>query len=69
MVQMAKLAQIRRDWVTRGKPPCKHLHTDREYDLGANTGDIGCLECGETWWEGGKPPATSGDGATDLPTP
>jgi hypothetical protein len=54
-VQMSRLAEIRKEWKQLGNPQCDHASTDREYYLGTQTGDIGCLDCGETWWEGGKP--------------
>jgi hypothetical protein len=30
------------------------------HDLGAQTGDRGCLVCGESWWASGPPPAPAG---------
>jgi hypothetical protein len=56
MVQLSKLAEIRAQWVAAGDKPCDHPKTDREYHLGAQTGDVGCLVCGESWPRGGEPP-------------
>jgi hypothetical protein len=47
MVQMDKVAQIRKAWEAAGSPPCGHPDADREYYLGSNTGDYVCLTCGE----------------------
>jgi len=49
MVQMRELRAIRQRWKRAGSPPCEHPRRDREYDLGANTGDTGCLDCGESF--------------------
>lgn len=32
------------------QPPCEHSTQDKEYHLGADTGDLVCTSCGETWW-------------------
>jgi hypothetical protein len=50
MVQMSRAAQIKEDWVRRGKPTCTHERTDKEYDLGSQTGDLVCMDCGLSWW-------------------
>jgi hypothetical protein len=34
----------------QARPWCELAKTDKEYDLGAQTGDLLCLDCGETWW-------------------
>jgi len=49
MVQMKELAEIEKRWVEDGKPYCEHPRTDREYHLSAHTGDVGCLDCGDSW--------------------
>jgi hypothetical protein len=49
MVQMSKLAAIRTSWGRSGSPRCAHEHLEKEYDLGAQTGDYGCLTCGESF--------------------
>lgn len=43
-MQSKKAARLRRDW---GDKPCDHLDFDKEYDLGAQTGDYVCVQCGE----------------------
>jgi hypothetical protein len=48
---MDKVAEIRRAWELAGKPACKHERGEKEYELGAQTGDIACLDCGQTWWQ------------------
>jgi hypothetical protein len=49
-MQMKKVAQLRREWAEKGSPPCEHSTLDKEYHLGADTGDLVCTSCGETWW-------------------
>jgi hypothetical protein len=56
MAQMNKLQEIRAQWVAAGDKPCDHPNTDREYHLGSQTGDIGCLVCGRSWPRGSDPP-------------
>jgi hypothetical protein len=48
MVQMDKVAEIRKAWEAAGSPPCEHPDVEREYYLGSNTGDRVCVRCGET---------------------
>lgn len=50
MVQMEDLMKIRRKWKASGELPCEHTRTEKEYDRGTQTGDVGCLDCGGTWW-------------------
>jgi hypothetical protein len=57
MTQMDKFAALRRDWIAKGDPPCSHESVDKEYHLGSDTGDEGCLACGATWWRGQRPDA------------
>lgn len=45
-MQFKEAQQLRRNW--DGKP-CKHPAFDREYDLGAHTGDFICTTCGEVF--------------------
>lgn len=52
MVQMDELATIEQSWVAKGHPYCEHPRMDREYHLGAHTGDAGCLDCGDSWAKG-----------------
>ena len=42
-MQMSEAARRRKTW---GNKPCKHPNTDKEYDLGAQTGDYVCTACG-----------------------
>lgn len=60
MVQASRLKEIHQAWVDRGSPLCRHEGSEKEYDLGAQTGDLGCLVCGETWWSGEKPAPAGG---------
>jgi len=60
MVQASRLSEIRRDWERRGSPLCTHDDTDKEYDLGSQSGDRGCLNCGDSWWAQGPKPAPTG---------
>ena len=52
MTQMAKFAELRQAWGEKGNPPCDHPDVDREHYLGSDTGDEGCLVCGDTWDRG-----------------
>lgn len=49
MAQTAELARLREAWARQGNPPCDHPDVDKEYYLGTDTGDEGCLVCGDTW--------------------
>jgi hypothetical protein len=49
-MQAKKAAKLHKEWVEKGNPPCDHVNLDKEYDLGADTGDLVCTSCGETWW-------------------
>ncbi len=49
MVQMTKVAEIRQEWIKAGSPECDHPDLDKEYYLGAQTGDFACMRCGETF--------------------
>jgi len=49
-MQMKKASRLRKEWAERGNPPCDHSVLDKEYHLGADTGDLVCTTCGETWW-------------------
>ena len=44
-MQSKKAAQLRKDW---GNQPCDHPNIEKEYYLGAQTGDYVCTSCGET---------------------
>jgi hypothetical protein len=62
MVQMAKVAQIRADWVSEGEPLCTHESYDKEYALGGDTGDYACMTCGAEWQRGSDKPLPTGKG-------
>ena len=47
-MQIEEAAALRRAWKAKGNPPCEHPEVDREYYLGANTGDHVCTTCGAT---------------------
>jgi hypothetical protein len=49
-MQARKAAQLQAAWAKKGNPPCEHPNLDKEYTLGADTGDVVCTTCGETWW-------------------
>ena len=49
MVQMGKTPGIQERWKKAGEPYCDHSHRDKEYALGADTGDYLCLDCGISW--------------------
>lgn len=48
-MQMDAAAKLREVWDRKGNPPCAHPRVDKEYHLGADTGDVACTTCGETW--------------------
>lgn len=60
MVQMTEVAKIRARWKRDGEPYCEHERTDKEYSLGADTGDWACLDCGLTWPRNQETPEPSG---------
>lgn len=43
-MQAKKAANLRQAW---GKKRCEHPAFEKEYDLGAQTGDYICTQCGE----------------------
>jgi hypothetical protein len=49
-MQMENAAKLRDEWQRKDNPPCSHPRLDKEYHLGADTGDVVCTTCGETWW-------------------
>jgi hypothetical protein len=46
-MQMRDASALRKRW---GNKPCSHPHLEKEYDLGAATGDYVCTTCGEAGW-------------------
>ncbi len=50
-MDMIKGKQLRERWTAAGSPNCAHERHDKErHELGADTGDRICLDCGATWW-------------------
>lgn len=47
MVQRDAAKELRRQGKQAGSPSCDHSELDREYYRGSQTGDHGCLTCGE----------------------
>ena len=45
-MQFDKANDLRKDWREAGNKPCDHPDTDKEYYLGAQTGDYICTTCG-----------------------
>jgi uncharacterized Zn-finger protein len=43
-MQFQKAKELRKSWA--GKP-CEHPHIEKEYYLGADTGDVVCSTCGK----------------------
>lgn len=64
-MQAKKGTQLRKEWAEKGGPPCEHSVLDKEYYLGADTGDVICTTCGETWWRNDP----SRPGTTRYPNP
>ena len=42
-MQVSEVAKLREEW---GEKPCNHDHIEKEYYLGAHTGDYVCTTCG-----------------------
>jgi hypothetical protein len=45
-MQMYDAIVLQEAWKKKGNPPCKHPIVDREYSLGAHTGEMVCTTCG-----------------------
>ncbi len=43
-IQSKKIKEIKDKW---GNKDCSHPYFTKEYDLGAQTGDYVCMQCGE----------------------
>lgn len=56
MTQDTKFHEIARAYEADGGGPCDHPRVDTEYHLATDTGDVGCLRCGMTWWHTKEPP-------------
>lgn len=56
------MAQVRdnyrryRQWLAAGAPRCEHGRVEQERYLAADTGDVGCLDCGLSWAHDRQPP-------------
>ena len=48
-MQAAKARELRKEW---GDKPCDHPDVDKEYYLGAQTGDYVCTQCGKEFSRG-----------------
>lgn len=46
-MQQDKAQELNERW---GDKPCDHPHLEKEYILGAQTGDFICTTCGATGW-------------------
>lgn len=57
MVADHKVRQIEKQWRESGSPRCAHESFEPETEMGADTGDVACLECGIIWWSGNPKPA------------
>lgn len=50
-MQMNEAQELREEWKKKGNPPCKHETLEKEYCLGAQTGDEICTKCGKTFYK------------------
>lgn len=50
-MQADEAKRLRDRWVRKGNPPCEHLELDKEYYLGAQSGDYVCMTCGQCFRE------------------
>ncbi len=46
-MQADKAKTLRKQWASKGSPPCTHPVLDKEYMLGLDTGDKLCTTCGQ----------------------
>lgn len=46
-MQVKEAIELKRRW---GDKPCEHPTLDKEYNLGAATGDYACTKCGRSAW-------------------
>ena len=44
--------RIRERWIAAGRPECDPHQLEREYLMGANSGDKRCRNCGATFFNG-----------------
>jgi hypothetical protein len=59
-MQLGKVPGITAAWKAAGEPYCDHSRKDKEYYLGADTGDWVCLDCGVSWSRGEPTPPPRG---------
>jgi hypothetical protein len=52
---MDEASRLRNAWEEKGNPPCAHDELEKEYYLGAATGDYICTRCGQSFWDGKLP--------------
>ena len=60
-MQAAKFRERHEQWIAEGRPHCAHVRRDHEYMLGMQTGDVGCIDCGEVWPGNQQPPRVGTD--------
>lgn len=46
-MQLEEATVLRKNW---GNKPCEHPSFEKEYHLGASTGDYICTKCGRAFW-------------------
>ena len=51
-MQYERAMELQKAWEAKGNPPCVHPKVEREYYLGANTGDEVCTTCGASGLRG-----------------
>lgn len=61
VVQTSEVVDIEKRWVAVGRPKCAHERASSEFYLGSRTGDLACLDRGETWTRGEPVPPPRGD--------
>jgi transposase-like protein len=48
-MQIEEADRLRKQWKQLGNEPCNHSHLEKEYYLGASTGDYVCTQCGKSF--------------------
>ena len=46
-MQIKDAMDLKKRW---GNKPCNHPTLEKEYEMGASTGDYICTQCGESGW-------------------
>jgi hypothetical protein len=49
-MKMEEALELQRKWKDNGDLPCEHSNIEKEYHIGAQTGDYVCTTCGEARW-------------------